>query len=269
MGALVGLLFGFGVLTIWLSVTQSARVDSRPQPELIRRSWVVAIGCGLVGGVIGFIVTGLPVVFLLAGLMCGWIPNAIRARRDRRAAEVRRRAWPEVIDSLVSAVRAGMSLPEAVAALATRGPACLQAEFAAFAGDYRATGQFASSMQGLRTRLADPTADRIAEALLIAREVGGTDLGKMLRTLGDFVRQDIRLRDEAEARRSWTVNGARLAVAAPWLVLCLLSTQADVVDAYQTTTGVLILLGSAGACVFAYWLMTKIGELPSELRLVR
>ena len=58
--------------------------------------------------------------------------------------------------------------------------------------------------------------DRLVESLRIAREVGGTDLGHLLRTLSGFLREDARTRAELETRQSWTVNAARLAVAAPW-----------------------------------------------------
>jgi len=111
-------------------------------------------------------------------------------------------------------------------------------------------------------------ADRIVEALLAARDVGGSDLGRMLRTLSDFVRQDLRFRGEAEARRSWTVNGARLAIAAPWLVLLLLSTRPEAAVAYQTSAGMFVLVACAGACVLAYYLMTRIGRLPDEVRVM-
>ena len=53
----------------------------------------------------------------------------------------------------------------------------------------------------------------------MAREVGGTDLGRLLRTLSAFLREDARTRAELETRQGWTVNAARLAVAAPWIVL--------------------------------------------------
>ena len=37
-----------------------------------------------------------------------------------------------------------------------------------------------------------------------------------------MLREDLRTRGELRARQSWTVNGARVAVCAPWLVLALL-----------------------------------------------
>ena len=138
-------------------------------------------------------------------------------------------------------MRAGLSLPEAVAQLGERGPVELREPFAAFAEDYRATGRFGDELDALKERLADPVADRIVEALRLTREVGGTDLGRLLRTLSTFLREDVRTRGELEARQSWTVNAARLAVAAPWIVLALLATRPETADAYDSPAGIAVL----------------------------
>ena len=68
----------------------------------------------------------------------------------------------------------------------------------------------------------------------MAREVGGSDLGRLLRTLSTFLREDARTRAELQTRQGWTVNAARLAVAAPWAVLALLSLRTDAVRAYNS-----------------------------------
>ena len=138
-----------------------------------------------------------------------------------------------------------------------------------FARDYRASGRFTEALDLLKARLADPVADRIIEALRITREVGGTDLGRLLRTLSQFLRDDLRARGELEARQSWTVNGARLAAAAPWVVLAMLSTQSTTIQAYNSATGVLVLLIGAAASLIAYQAMVRLGRLPEDVRVLR
>ena len=80
---------------------------------------------------------------------------AERVARQREFAEV----WPEAVDNLASAVRAGLSLPDALAALGTRGPEPLRDWFDQFALDYQVTGRFGESLDRLKTRLADPVGD--------------------------------------------------------------------------------------------------------------
>lgn len=90
----------------------------------------------------------------------------------------------------------------------------------------------------------------------------------MLRTLSEFLREDARTRGEIEARQSWSVNAARLAVAAPWVTLLLLSARQEAVQAYNSTEGLLVLAVAAGLSVVAYRLMLRIGRIPVEQRVL-
>src|SRR5699024_482283 len=110
---------------------------------------------------------------------------------------------------------------------------------------------------------------RIVEALRLTRDVGGTDLGRLLRTLSAFLREDARTRGELEARQSWTVNGARLAVAAPWVVLALLAGRPEMAATYASPAGTAVLALGGGCTVVAYRLMVRIGRLPEDVRVLR
>jgi tight adherence protein B len=201
----------------------------------------------------------------LAGAGPWWY---VRHRARRRQVELRE-LWPDVIDNLASAVRAGLSLPEALTQVADRGPLPLRPAFRAFADDYRVSGRFGPSLDVLKAQLADPVGDRIVEALRLAREVGGHDLGRLLRTLSSFLRDDARTRGEIRSRQSWTVNAARLAVAAPWILLALLAMRPRAVAAYDSTTGVAVLVLGAVVSFVAYRLMLRIARLPVEQRVLR
>ncbi|WP_367918212.1 type II secretion system F family protein, partial [Nocardioides ginsengisoli] len=107
------------------------------------------------------------------------------------------------------------------------------------------------------------------EGLRIAREVGGGQLGRLLRNLSGYLRDDLRTRAELEARQSWAVNGARLAVASPWLVLVVMATQRSVIQRYQSPAGAVVLVAGALVCLVAYRLMTRLGRLPVERRILR
>jgi tight adherence protein B len=162
-----------------------------------------------------------------------------------------------------------LALPEALSQLAIRGPEELRPAFAAFGEDYRTTGRFHDCLDRLKERLADPVGDRLVESLRIAREVGGSDLGRLLRTLSTFLREDARTRAELETRQGWTVNAARLACAAPWVVLAMMSFQRDSLRAYSSPAGVAVLLVGAAVTLVAYRLMVRIGRLPQEERVLR
>lgn len=284
VGALLGLLLGVGLLLMWLALTDTAprrpRPRNRPPPlvALLRRAGVEGVsGAAVValcvgsGGVVAaamFAVSrALPVAAVFA-TMAAYLPVAVlRGRADRRHKEMGE-CWPEAVDNLASAVRAGLSLPEGLVQLSERGPEPLRDPFAGFARDYQASARFNESLDRLKERLADPVGDRVVEALRIARDVGGGDLGRMLRALSGFLREDVRTRGELEARQAWTVNGARLAVAAPWAVLVMMSFQRDVISRFSSGVGLVVLVTGAGACAVAYRLMMRLGRLPTERRVL-
>ena len=87
-----------------------------------------------------------------------------------------------------------------------RGPAELRPAFARFGAAYRASGRFGECLDALKDDLADPVGDRVCETLRVAREVGGSDLGTVLRTLSELLRSDARTRSEFETRQGWVVK---------------------------------------------------------------
>jgi tight adherence protein B len=285
MGALIGFLTGTGlVLVAWTFVDPQWRLERRPRrgpgrlADLLARAGVQGIAPGQLLGfcAVAFVlaavvmtgVSGVLAIGAVFGLMAAGAPIALLRGRAARRLREHAAVWPDAVDNLTSAVRAGLSLPEALIQLGERGPEGLRDAFAGFGRDYQSSGRFHESLDLLKDRLADPVGDRVVEALRIAREVGGGDLGRMLRALSGFLREDLRTRGELESRQSWTVNGARLAVAAPWLVLLLMCLQGEVVGRFATGAGLVVLLVGAGLCAVAYRLMMWIGRLPTERRIL-
>ncbi|MFC7876487.1 type II secretion system F family protein [Isoptericola sp. NPDC057391] len=285
MGVVLGLLLGAGLVCVWLSCWEA---PARPRRRAARSAavqdllvqagapsvtpaalWWLSATAGVVVLLAGLALTRSPAIAACFALMAAAAPELLVRVRARKRRRDLREVWPEVVDHLASGVRAGLSLPEAVAQLSERGPAELREPFARFAADYRATGRFGECLDLLKARLADPVADRIIEALRLTREVGGTDLGRLLRTLSSFLREDARTRGELEARQSWTVNGARLAAAGPWVVLAFLATRPETAQAYNSAAGVAVLAAGAATSALAYWLMRRIGRLPEEGRVLR
>jgi tight adherence protein B len=176
--------------------------------------------------------------------------------------------WPDVVDDLASAIRAGLSLPQAVIELCKSGPEQLRTAFQLCRDQYQATGDFNAGLNLIAKNLEDSQADKFVASLQIAHEVGGADLGVLLRTLSEVMREELVLRGEIVARQSWTVNGAKLAVAAPWVTALVLSTRETAANVYMSASGIRMLAICAIVSVLAYVAMMKIAELPTEKRLL-
>jgi tight adherence protein B len=283
MGALIGLLAGVGlVLVVWAFGDPEWRPRPRERRDRLRgllaraglsevspRSLAgLCTAAFVVAGLVMTAISGVAAIGLVFGLLSATLPIAVLRGRALRRLREHAELWPDAVDNLASAVRAGLSLPESLVQLGERGPEGLRDPFVQFDRDYQATGRFDESLDLLKARLADPVGDRVIEALRIARDVGGGDLGRMLRALSGFLRDDLRTRGELESRQSWTVNGARLAVVAPWAVLLAMSFQRDVVARYASPAGAVVLAIGAVFCVVAYRLMLWIGRLPTERRVL-
>lgn len=279
MSAVIGLLAALGVLLIYDGATRPARPRRAggPLAELARGAGIARLtparlGAALAGSApaAALLLAGLsgsPVIALAGALaapvaLLSWLRGRARRRR-RRLSE----AWPDALAALIASVRAGVSLPEACLALATRGPAELAPGFNAFAATYRATGSFRTALERLRAVLADPVGDRVVLALKVASDVGGTELVRLLRTLGDLVREDLRVRKEIEARWSWTVTAARVAAAAPWVVLVIMATRPEAARAYSSPSGALLIGLGGAATLIGYRLMLRAARLPEDRRL--
>lgn len=284
IGLALGLVLGTGLFCLWWSwwpaVERPARgrrpsglardLDQAGLGDVgVRALLLTCAASAAAGGLLLLAATRVPAIAACFAAMAAIAPVTFVRARARRRRTVLREVWPDAVDNLTSAVRAGLSLPEALAQLSVRGPDALRPAFAAFARDHRASGRFPEALDALKERLADPVGDRVVESLRLAREVGGTDLGRLLRTLSAFLREDARTRSELESRQGWTVNAARLAVAAPWVVLLLLATRPESVAAYDRPAGAAVLLSGGLVTVASYRIMLRIARLPDERRVLR
>ncbi|MEQ4566006.1 type II secretion system F family protein [Paenarthrobacter sp. CAP02] len=282
MAPLLGILCGLGVFLVWWSAWEQPAEKKKAKPRRLDLLLVSAgiekvtaggllatcAGCGVLALLVFFVLTASLPIAVCFGMFGSWVPFGMVRWKAKKRRVALRVLWPDVVDHLRSAIRAGLALPEALIQLGHNGPDELRALFLDFGADYRSGGQFEAALNRLKERLADPVADRIIEALRMTREVGGSDLGRMLGTLAEFLRDSARTRSELEARQSWTINAARLAVAAPWIILVVMASRPEAMRAYSSTLGAMVLLGGLVVSVICYAVMLRIGALPEDERIL-
>ena len=212
---------------------------------LMTRSVVIALAFGALAAGIAFV--------------------TVRAKNNLNEAALIA-AWPEVIDHLMSGIQSGLSLTESLAGLSTRGPEVLRPAFTQFKATLYGSGDLTQAIEELKALFAHHGSDQIFEALIISKALGGSDLLQILRSLGDFLRQDLALRREIEVKHGWIKNSAHLSAAAPWILLLLLSTQPSTAAAYSTSTGAMILAAGLVMTGVAYIWMNRLGRLPQTPR---
>jgi tight adherence protein B len=187
-------------------------------------------------------------------------------------AKMRRRElaklWPEVVDSINSAVTAGMSLLEAIDDLALRGPKGLQAHFGRLSKNLDSGWSFSAAIDDLKVNLGEIHADRLCEVLRLVADSGSESLAGTLRRQSTNLRRDISLVGQLESKQGWVAGTAKIAVASPWIVVALLSMRPENLVIYNSTSGAMILLIGFVVSVFAYRLVQMMGALPKQPRVL-
>lgn len=283
MTVLLALCLGLGVFLVYDGLTRRRLPSTRASVSARGRSWLSAAGldgvgpvqfgtasviAGGLGGAVVLVVIGSIGVAFVACLAGSVGPTAYYRSRGRGLRAARRRGWPDAIELLAGAVRAGDTLPAAIGVVADRGPESLRSVFRDVVSDHRVSGDLVGALERMGARVADPTADRIVRTMVLAHRVGGRELGRVLRTLSAFLRDDVAARREIESRQSWTVVAARVSASAPWLVLVLVASRPQGAQAFDSPTGIAVLLGGAIVTAMGYGMMMRLGRLPEEPRVL-
>jgi tight adherence protein B len=233
--------------------------------QIVRRlaPFLISANCSFL---IVFLLTTSPLLAIAFSILAlAFTYVVVSSRKGKNDLEVSA-SWPEVIDHLVSAIQSGMSLTEALTELSTRGPEIMRPAFSQFKAQVFEDGNFDRGIAILAEHFKSHASDQIFQALLISKSLGGSELLSILRTLGNFLREDLALRNEIAVKQSWIKNSAHLSSAAPWLLLLLLAMQPSTVEAFSTATGAGILFIGLFMTVLAYIWMTFLSRLPSVPR---
>ncbi len=192
-------------------------------------------------------------------IVVSYIPRVVTKNRERRAAELRRKSWPLVIDQLSSATASGVALHAALLEIVARGPVALRDEFLAFSDSFRQEGSLEKGLtslvdhSGIRQDQAHSSrAAQLKASILIARDFGGQEVGAILRNLSAHLRQRESAFDEVAIRQEWIKNGAVLASITPWLLLLILSLHSQTISAYNSSSGRIVLITGLFITVVAY-----------------
>jgi tight adherence protein B len=203
-------------------------------------------------------------LFVAMGFMAFEIESlSIWAKTRRRELA---KLWPEVIDSISSAISAGMSLLDAMDDLATRGPKRLQPHFLSLSMKLDSGWAFSAAIDDLKMNLGEVHADRLCEVLRLVSDSGSESLAATLRRQSANLRRDIAMEGQIESKQGWVAGTAKIAVAAPWIVVALLSVRPENAASYNSSSGALILLIGFLVSVFAYRLVQILGTLPERPR---
>jgi len=227
--------------------------------------WQYVLGVSIIGLGI-WAISGSFLLAISVSVVAVAIPSEVLRYRRSRIIQREREGWPMVIDHLISGVNSGVSLQQTLSDLSIRGPEQFRSRFEAISTQIRSGESFIEVMKSARRDFHTSAADQVLGVLLLARVTGSSDVGAILRTLGEFLRQENALRSEIEARHGWVRSSASLAAIAPWLLLLILASQPSTRAAFSTETGIYILGLGVVLTGLAYIWMNLAGRLPEAPR---
>lgn len=267
MAAALALLAACGTFLLITPAAPRSRRRRRVRMAMPRRQAAGAAVFLVVGTAVGFALFGGLLPSLVAGGLASTFPAAAaRAQADRRRA-VARDAWPRLIEEMrVQVGSLGRSVPNALFVVGRRAPDELRPAFAAAEREWLVSTDFARTVAVLQESLADATADATLETLLVAHEVGGTDVERRLAALAEDRLQELQGRKDAEAEQAGVRFARRFVLLVPLgMTLAGLSIGTGR-EAYRTATGqVAVALGLA--MVAACWVWAgRLMKLPEEER---
>lgn len=207
---------------------------------------------------------------LVLGVFVGLGTLAMELEALTSMAKNRRRElsklWPEVLDAVHSAVASGMSIADSFDDLAQSGPQRLRSHFLLLSNRLDAGWSFEQSIDELKASLGEVHADRLCEVLRLVSTSGSEALGQTLRQQASSLRRDLAVAGQIDSKQGWVSGTAKIAVAAPWVVVALLATRSENAAIFNTTQGAAILALGFVVCVVAYRLVHLLGALPQQPR---
>jgi tight adherence protein B len=227
---------------------------------------VIVVLFGL-GGAIGFVIFGAFVPAVALGAVVASFPIASYRQRRRTRFVHAQDAWPAMLEELrILTNSVGMSVPQALFEVGRRGPVELRPGFEAAHREWLLSTDFARTVAVLKAQLADPTCDVAAETLLIAHELGGTDLDRRLAALVEDRLQEVRGRKDARARQAGARFARRFVLLVPVGMALAGMSLGTGRAAYRTATGQIAVV-VAILLVIACWVWAgRFMRLPEEER---
>ena len=252
MSGLVAALAGLAVLFAERAARATARDRARTRAGVHRRppsrasapsdlaSWLLPLCVGGIATMVSGAIVGLAAG---GGVVVG---RAVRRRRRLRAAHARRdEQLADAIGAVVSALRAGMSLPQAIAYAANEAPPPLGDELTALVDEVDVGVPLGDAIAAWGERVGTDDVRLVAATMDLHRRVGG-DLPSVLEQVASSVRERVAVAREvraltAQARLSGGILGA---LPVGFFAFLWLTSRAEMQAALATPAGLgVVLLG--------------------------
>lgn len=213
-----------------------------------------------------FAITGLVFVSLVPSLVVATLPKTyFHRKRAQRLARVQE-SWPDGLRDLLTSVRSGASLPTAIENLATFGPEPLREALGGFDVYSRSLG-VVPALELIKDDIADPTADRVMEVLILAYERGGPVVPQILEDLAEATTRDLWTQEQIRTEALEQKINSRVVFILPWIVLVAMTAKPGAFrEFYSTGAGLLVVAAGGVMSLAGVAIASRLGAQPTEHR---
>jgi tight adherence protein B len=234
-----------------------------------RRDVVARVGGTALAAVVTAVATGWVVGAVLVAVGCWFLPRVLgpdvgHARRVARIEAVA--TWTEMIRDTLSAAA---GLEQAILATAPLAPAPIREEVAVLAARLDRGVRLVPALRRLARDLADPTADLVVAALVIAAEQQARQLTDLLGALAATARERASMRMRVEAGRARSRTSVRVVVGTTTaFAVAVVLLNRPYLAAYDSVTGQAVLLGVGLLFAAGFGWLRSIAVVPEPGRLM-
>jgi tight adherence protein B len=228
------------------------------------------LAVALAGALFGWMLFGGFLAPFIVGVFAASFPaTAYKQRRARRRTEAAD-TWPRMIEEIrLLCGSLGRPIPQALLEVGKRGPEDMRPAFRQAEREWLISTDFARTTHVLKEQLADPTADIVCETLLLAHNIGGSDIDRRLAALAEDRQMDLHSRKDARSKQSGVKFARRFVLIVPIGMAFAGLSIGNGRAAYASTEGQLGVAAGLFTLAACWFWAGRLIRLPEEKRVFR
>jgi tight adherence protein B len=254
----IGAAIGLGVFLVVFGLRTVEPVALRPRTHTTNRRLV-----RIAGGVGAGVLIGAAILAAAAGAA---LPTVISSRASQAAATARIEALASWTEMLRDTMAGAAGIQGAILATAEVSPLAIRAQVVDLASRLHHE-RLSTALRAFAEDLADPTADLVVAALILASEYQARRLGELLGSLATTARDHVTMRLRVEAGRARTRTSVRVVIGATVVMsLGLIILNRGYLTPYNTPLGQLMLVVIGGCFAGAFVWLTRMSAIATPQR---
>jgi tight adherence protein B len=183
---------------------------------------MIQVGCMVAAAALALWRFGFSPQFVLAGVIAYLLPMRYVKWRQRRRLKAFGARLPDTLSLLSNAMKAGLSLPQAIESVAENGSPPISEELARVVREVKLGSSTAAALTSMVRRVGSEDLDLIVTAISIQASVGG-NLAKILDGISHTIRQRVQIKSQIGAMTAQMRASGWIITLLPFIVAAILN----------------------------------------------